>query len=58
MRISKKLTVVAVVVAMLLLEKKLGLDLDAETKMQLVGVVSAYLIGQGVADFGKRAEQV
>lgn len=57
MKISKKLVAACVTAALLLFESKLGIELDAETKTLLVGLVSAYLIGQGVADFGKGKER-
>ena len=54
--ISKKLVVAVLGAALLIANKKFDLGLDAATQSQLAAVLSAYLIGQGVADFGKGAK--
>lgn len=35
------------------LAAKIGFDVDNETAMMIVGLVSSYVLGQGVADAGK-----
>ncbi|MEQ8767225.1 MAG: hypothetical protein RL885_25160 [Planctomycetota bacterium] len=50
---SKKLTAFFSVVSLLILDRWLGLDLGEDTRREIVAVAVAYLIGQGVADFGK-----
>lgn len=55
--ISKKLTVAIVAAGVLIFGERLDLPLDSDTKQLLVGLVSAYLLGQGVADFGKGAKR-
>ena len=51
MRISKKLTVTVIASLLLLVERRWGFDLDAETKQQIAYIVCAYLAGQGIADW-------
>ena len=51
--LSKKLTSFAAVVSLLILDRWLGLDLGPDTRREIVLLASAYLIGQGVTDFGK-----
>lgn len=50
---SKKLIVAALTVLGLVLQRAFGLEIDEETRNSIVGVVMAYLVGQGLADFGK-----
>ncbi len=56
--VKKKLTTAVLTILFLIFEKKLGLDLDMETKMMITGVASSYIVGQGFADKGKEAEKV
>lgn len=50
---SRKLAALIIGVAAILLSKYLGMDLDAESKTALVTILSAYMLGQGIADHGK-----
>lgn len=48
-------TIAAVIVAT---AGKYGLGLDTESVMTIVGALSAYIVGQGIADHGKEAAKV
>lgn len=37
----------------LIVTNKIGFDLDQETVTLIVGLIAAYVVGQGVADLGK-----
>lgn len=51
--VRKKLSTFVCIAALLVLDKVLDIGLDHDTRTQLVLAASAYLIGQGIADFGK-----
>jgi len=48
--ISRKLILVVIVFVLLIADSMFALGLDTETKAGMVGVVGAYVIGQGIAD--------
>ena len=43
---------------LLVIARKLGVPLDPDDMLALVTVIAGYLVGQGLADAGKSAEQV
>lgn len=40
------------------LAAKVGLNIDDETAAMIVGLISAYILGQGVADAGKSKAKI
>jgi len=50
---SRKLAAAAIAALLVVLNRKLGLGLDAADLATLAGVAAAYVLGQGVADAGK-----
>jgi len=54
---SKKFIAMLVGVLTVLLGK-VGLDLDEETLTKIVGLVAAYVLGQGIADHGKEQKKI
>lgn len=54
---SKKFvaTLIGVVITLV---GKVGFDIDHETAAMIVGLVSAYVLGQGLADNGKAAASI
>lgn len=54
---SKKFMIMAATILMAL-ASKLGLNIDPEMLTQIIAVVSAYLVGQGIADHGKEAAKI
>lgn len=54
---SKK--AIATMVGLLVpISKKLGLDIPPDMLTAMVGLIAAYVVGQGVADHGKEREKV
>ena len=53
MKLRKKVTVFCCIVGLLVADKVFGLELRETTINQLVVAACAFLIGQGIADFGK-----
>jgi hypothetical protein len=50
---SRKFWIVIATALIVALNKELGFGLSEDAILSLVGVASAYLVGQGVADAGK-----
>ena len=50
--LSRKLVLVVVVLVLLVADAVFAFGLDAVTRAGLVGIVGAYVIGQGIADSG------
>lgn len=55
---SKKFLVSLSGVLFVLLNKTLGLAVPEETVLQVVGLLAAYVVGQGFADKGKEEAKV
>jgi hypothetical protein len=51
--LSSKKFVAALIAALVWLGGKVGLHVDTETMAGIVGPIVAYVLGQGMADFGK-----
>lgn len=51
--LSSKKFVAALIAALVWLGGKVGLSVDTETMAGIVGPIVAYVLGQGMADFGK-----
>jgi uncharacterized membrane protein (DUF441 family) len=56
--LTNKKFIVAAAGVIIAFSAKHGLNLDPETTQYIVGIVIAYLIGQGIADNGKEAAKV
>jgi hypothetical protein len=54
---SKKF-VAAMIAALVWLGGKVGLHVDTETMAGIVGPIVAYVLGQGMADFGKESKSL
>lgn len=55
---SKKFIVALAGVLFVLLNELAGLDISEAAVLQILGIVTAYILGQGVADIGKEAAKV
>lgn len=55
---SKKFIFALFAMVVLVVEKKLGLELDTETKRLLFGIAATAIAGQAMADLGKSRAQV
>ncbi|MBM4346401.1 MAG: hypothetical protein FJ100_23745 [Deltaproteobacteria bacterium] len=53
---SRKLVASVCAALLVVLNRKLGLGLDATDLATLAGLAAAYVIGQGVADHGKASK--
>lgn len=56
--LSSKKAIVAIVGIIIAAAGKAGLDLSEDSVHDIVQVVMAYLVGQGVADHGKESAKV
>ncbi len=56
--LSSKKFVAALIAALVWIAGKVGLDVDTTTMAGIVGPISAYVLGQGIADSGKEAAQI
>lgn len=54
----KKLTAAIVIALFIYLNKKLGFGLDETTISQIALIAVSYIVGQGLADFGKNAAAI
>ena len=41
-----------------IVSSKLGLNLSEQTILEVIGLLSAYIVGQGIADNGKEAAKI
>ena len=55
---SKKFVVSLVAVLAVISNSVFGRPVDEESILKIVGVLSAYVLGQGIADFGKSGAEV
>lgn len=55
--LSSKKFLAMIVGLIVTLVGKIGWDIPEETVSKLVGLVASYVVGQGIADFGKEAEK-
>lgn len=56
--LSSKKAMAAITGILLILSKSLGLPITEEMLYQILTMIGTYIVGQGVADIGKSAEQV
>lgn len=54
---SRKLAATVAMCLLVVLNRKLALGLDAADLATLAGLAAAYVVGQGVADHGKKASK-
>lgn len=54
---SRKLITTLLVALLVVLNRKLGLGLDAADQATLAGLAAAYVLGQGMADNGKAKQE-
>ena len=55
---SSKKFIATMIGVVITLAAKIGFDIDHETAAMIVGLISAYILGQGVADAGKSKAQI
>ena len=56
--LSSKKAIAAIVGVLMVLIGRFGLDVDPELVTQVVSLVVAYIVGQGIADNGKAAATI
>ena len=56
--LASKKFVAMIVGLIVIIVGKLGLNLDPEAVTKVVGLIMAYIVGQGIADNGKEAAKV
>jgi xanthosine utilization system XapX-like protein len=55
---SKKCLAAIAGVGVILLNKLLSIDMPEEDLLKVLGMIATYIVGQGVADFGKEKAKV
>jgi len=55
--LSSKKFQVTVAGIIIIITNRYGLDLDEDNITKIIGLIGAYVISQGAADFGKEAKQ-
>lgn len=53
--LNSKKAIAAVAGVLIALAARVGLDLPVESTHEIIAVVVAYIVGQGLADFGKES---
>lgn len=56
--LSSKKSIAMIAGAIVSIVGKIGFDLPVEVVASVVGLVAAYVVGQGMADWGKEAAKV
>jgi hypothetical protein len=56
--LASKKAIAGIAGAVMILVGRLGLDIDSELVTQFVSIVVAYIVGQGIADYGKEGAKI
>ena len=56
--LSSKKAIAAIVGVIVVLAGHFGLELPSESVAEIVGLIIAYVLGQGLADIGKEADRI
>ena len=54
--LTSKKAIATIVAVLLVATNKIGLNLPEEALTQIISAVAAYVVGQGMADFGKASK--
>ena len=56
--LGSKKAIAAIAGVVVVLAGRIGLDLPTESIAEIVGLIIAYVLGQGLADIGKEADRI